>query len=301
VTRTRLRLGTPFVVLALVTTSPVRADEAQEAAAAEALFREGRSLLAEGKLREACKKFAESKRLDPAPGTMLNLARCYEDLGRTASAWAAYRELMQGASKLGQTARAEFAAQKAAALEPSLATIVIRVAPEHRLEGLAVEYDGTPLGLAAWNSRVPVDPGPHRVTASVPGRRSWSQSIDVPAAASATVDVPLLVPVPTQPSKPLHTVGAVTTFVGAAAVVTGILFRGAAKMENEAADDACIGIRCSPAGMTRRERADGFTTVSTVVSLSGLAITVAGLAMWLFTPTAKPTSDLASLLGGAAF
>jgi hypothetical protein len=89
--------------------------------------------------------------------------------------------------------------------------------------------------------------------------------------------------------------------VGAAAVVTGILFRGAAKMENEAADDACIGIRCSPAGMTRRERADGFTTVSTVVSLSGLAITVAGLAMWLFTPTAKPTSDLASLLGGAAF
>src|SRR5262245_52199416 len=58
-----------------------------ERAAAQVLFDEGRKLLKDEKIELACAKFAESMRLDHAVGTQLNLADCYEKLGRTASAW----------------------------------------------------------------------------------------------------------------------------------------------------------------------------------------------------------------------
>jgi serine/threonine-protein kinase len=299
--KNRRRLEASLVFTAVVAITPARADEGQEAAAAEALFQEGRALLALGKLPEACEKFGQSKRLDPAPGTLLNLGRCYEELGRTASAWATYRELTQRATKLGQTARAEFASQKAAELERSLATLVVDVPTTHRIASLSVEYDGTPLGIGAWGARLPVDPGPHHISARAPGRLSWSRTVDVRASEPASVEIPLLAPsdTPTRPD-PLETVAIWTTVGGPAAVVTGVVFRGAAKTENEAAEDACVGLLCSPTGVTRRGLAHDFTTVSTVVTITGAALVVAGLATWLLARRV-PRAGVATILGGMTF
>src|SRR6266699_3327978 len=58
--------------------------------AAEALFREGRQLLKEAQVDEACLKLAESYSQEPASGTLLNLARCHEIQGKIATAWAEY-------------------------------------------------------------------------------------------------------------------------------------------------------------------------------------------------------------------
>src|SRR4051794_15794728 len=63
------------------------------AAAAEVLFSDGKRLVQERNFAAACPKFEESQKLDPGLGTLYRLADCYEHVGRTASAWAAFLEV----------------------------------------------------------------------------------------------------------------------------------------------------------------------------------------------------------------
>src|SRR5258708_22151774 len=53
-------------------------EPASEGALAEMLYRQGRALIGEGKVSEACPKFAESYRLATATGPLLNLAPFHE-------------------------------------------------------------------------------------------------------------------------------------------------------------------------------------------------------------------------------
>src|SRR4051812_16548065 len=82
-------LSSSIIVLAAV---PAFADGATDRPEAEALFDQGRRLLAAGNYAAACPKLEASNRLDPGIGTMLNLGDCYEKNGQTASGWAAFRE-----------------------------------------------------------------------------------------------------------------------------------------------------------------------------------------------------------------
>src|SRR5690349_13986528 len=84
-----------------------RSASSEDQAAAQALFDDAKELVKSGKAAEACPKFEESQRLDPGLGTQLNLADCYERIGRTASAWTIYVEVAPAARREGQDARAE--------------------------------------------------------------------------------------------------------------------------------------------------------------------------------------------------
>ena len=86
-----LRAVLHHLLLVLVVSCWAMSARAQ-ATGADVLFDQGRKLYTAGKYEEAAEKFRESQRLDPAPGTLLNLAECYVKLGKTASGWSTFRE-----------------------------------------------------------------------------------------------------------------------------------------------------------------------------------------------------------------
>jgi hypothetical protein len=66
-----------------------------ESSEAETLFREGREAVKRGDYAVACPKFEESQRLEPANGTLLNLALCEEGWGRAAEASVHFEEVLR--------------------------------------------------------------------------------------------------------------------------------------------------------------------------------------------------------------
>ena len=148
--------------------------------------------MAEGHYADACPKFEASQKLDPGLGTLLNLADCYEKIGKTASAWAQYREAIPLARAAGSNEREDLATERSKALESRLSTLTIRAMSSSDGTALAVRCDGVSVDAATLSTPIPVDPGKHEVTASAPGHKPWSTTVEVGDAAQIVVDVPTL-------------------------------------------------------------------------------------------------------------
>src|SRR5262249_41574123 len=124
------------VVLLLVAGGRTYAQADDSASIAEQLFNQGRDLAKANRWVEACPKFEASLRYDPALGTRLNLATCYEHVDKLASAWGLYREAIDLAKKAGDVKRHDYAQSQAAALESRLAKLTVH-APDKPPAGLA--------------------------------------------------------------------------------------------------------------------------------------------------------------------
>src|SRR5260370_18290385 len=166
---------------------------------AEALFESGRQLVAEGKYADACPKFADSQRLDASTATLLNLASCWEKLGRTATAWATYREAQSAAHAAGRKDYMATAERHANALAPKLARLTIHV--PQPVEGIQIERDGVVVDRAEWGLALPVASGAHVIAATAPGRQAWASAIHIAQdGAAPAVRVPALDPLPVESS-----------------------------------------------------------------------------------------------------
>jgi hypothetical protein len=164
-----------------------------EVATAEALFQQARQLMKEGHFSEACPKLAESQRLDPAVGTLLYLAECYEKNGQTASAWATFELAAAEGRKDNQATREKIAKERAQQLVGRLSRLTIAVPAAARVVGLVVRRDDIEVGAPSWDTALPVDPGQHVVQASAPDKKPWVTAVEVgPDGASVRLEIPVL-------------------------------------------------------------------------------------------------------------
>lgn len=293
-TNVRMRwMALGFVALGWVT-SPAFAQSGSNKAAAEALFSEGRSLASAGKCDEAIPKFQASQNLDPGVGTLLNLADCYEQVGKTASAWAEYREVIALARAAGSKEREELATQKAKALEPKLSRLAIKVSGD--ASGLTITRDGEALESAELGVAIPVDPGTHVIEASAPGKQTFSQSIEVGKEGdSKVVEIPALAdgagPAPGPADEPAKdgggsaqgTIGLVMGGVGIVGVAVGAVFglSASSKWKDAKAECSDYPYGCGSEGVALQDDAKSAATISTIGFIAGGVLLAGGAALWL--------------------
>jgi hypothetical protein len=313
--------GAALLALTMSVAAPAaRAQSTSQSAAAQALFEQARQLMAEGRHSEACPKLEESQRLDPGSGTLLNLARCYEQAGLLASAWIRYLEAASAAEATGNAARVREARQRAETVRPRLPQLVITVAPEdHATAGLRVTRDDEDVGAAQWGSPIPIDPGEHTIIASAPGRVRWQQVVKISTEAStATVTIPALLPesaalapAPSTATIEANTPGTSTSAggthrtlalvaggVGVLGIGAGTFFGLKSKSSHDEAERYCDGPTCTdPRGVTAGEDAYSAGTISTVAMTVGVVGIGAGLVLWF---TAPPRSTAEVQLGVGA-
>jgi tetratricopeptide (TPR) repeat protein len=286
-------LGAPLQTLANDSDKDDRPSP-QSRALAEALFREGKALGESGNIAAACLKFEESQRLDPALGTLLHLAACYESEGKTASAWAAFEAAKELAQRAKQRNRAALARQRATELEKKLSRIVISVA--QAVDGMTVEMDGRTFSGPMLSTPLPLDPGVHVIRVEAPGKKSWTAQLDVEDGPSTiTLEVPrleeaLVESPPTAeppPPEPTRTVvepdssastariaGFILGGVGLAAIGVGSYFGLRAASQAKDADGHCSGSLCTQEGLDGHEASRTSALIANIsfgVGLAGLA------------------------------
>lgn len=140
------------------------ADTSPDGARADALFEEGRKLMADGRYAEACPKFEESQKVRPGIGTLFNMADCHEKAGKLELAYEEFKEVVERTKAALQPERQKVAEQRIASLEARLSRLVISV-PATR-DRLTVSLDGTVLPPDHLNVPLVVTAGDHAIKAS---------------------------------------------------------------------------------------------------------------------------------------
>ena len=299
-----MRWTTLTYACAIVTSALGARAQTSDKATAEALFAEGRRLIAEGSVAKACQKFEASQKLDPGVGTLLNLAHCYEQSGRTASAWAQFREAVSLARATGSADREEVARTRADALEKRLARLTITIQGELP-PGLEVRRDGARIDPAELGIAIPVDPGTHAVTANAPGRAEFATSVEVQGdGVQAAVSIPALTPaseesapsssavsdVSTNGASSQKTLGAIAAGLGIAGLGVGGYFGLSASSTWDEAKAECTDYPygCGTSGKSLGEDARTQATLSTVGFGVGLAFLTAGAVLWFSADSGSP-------------
>lgn len=290
----RARLGvTAALALVLGVAGPRTAAAADEPSkiVAEQLFTAGRALLEAGQVDAACDKLRESQKVDPAGGTAVLLALCFEKQGKLASAWAAFHTARAMAARDGRQDRIDVAERELQAIQPRLAYLAIDVSPDAQVPGLQVTLDDVVIGEASRDLPIPVDPGAHALRAAAPGYAASTRTVaiaDGPGTTHATIE-PLVSDSTPPPSGsravPLAVAGGlglvalgVTVYFGVDAAVA----EGRKPTSCLSTDSDCIGRRQSLESQRSND-----ATIATI-GAGGVAAAGAAAAILLLWPHAPP-------------
>lgn len=323
----RIRFAAPLVLAALAQPAYALADATpQDQAVAQSLYDEGRNLMTAKKFAQACPKLEESQRLDPAPATQFHLADCYERIGRTASAWAAFLDVASTSKVAGRSEREKVARERSDALAPKLTKLTLNVGPGTQVPGLVVKRNGTIVREGQWGAAISVDPGPQAIEASAPGKTTWQSQVDASGEGKTTsVDVPPLLdapvavadapaatpapastpvafqPVDTTRGNTQRIVAVVVAGVGVVGLAIGSVAGVSALGKNSDANSNghCTGNICDMDGVTLRKDAVSAGNFSTIAFVAGGVAVAGGAILWFTAPSSHV--QVAPAVGGGTY
>ena len=282
--------------LVLCAASASAEPDAAKVARAERRFHEGEELFESKRYAEACAAFLESQHLEPKLGTLLNVAFCHEQEGKTATAWGEYSAAAAWALQQGRGDREKFAYDRAAELAKRLSRVELDLPAGQAVD---VEVDGHPHTGARLTAMMYLDPGDHTVRVTAAGKKPFVTTMRVPLGPSSqSVQVPTLVDDPPLGSSASTSLGVATTdaeravdvrrtlsfVVGGTGIVglgIGTYFGVRTLDKKSAATLHCAGKECDAQGVSALDDAHSSAMISTVAFGAGVVCFGAGLYLLL--------------------
>ncbi|HWO08150.1 MAG TPA: hypothetical protein VNN80_01680 [Polyangiaceae bacterium] len=285
------------------------AQAADEATKKQALdtFNEARRLQDQGRAAEACALFRRSAELVAGPGTLLNLAQCFEREGNALKALETYERALAAARQhptataRQRTAWADEAQRGIESQRQRIAEVLIRT----EASGLSVELDGKPVEPSTTYR---VELGQHRITARAAGRLPFERELTAKPGETALIVIPELEPeggrppagvgsanvapaaaAPVEP-PPVSTVGDegpsavpwVLVATGSALVGAGIVTGIVAANKEKELEEGCPRDRCpdEPGWQDKIDESQRWALITNVLWGAGLATAGVGVT-WL--------------------
>lgn len=279
----RTRLSSVLTLFVVLSAAPSAYAVPTDAALAEGLFTSGKEAMARGDLVAACPRFFESLKLDPAVGTLLNLATCEERSGKLTSA------LEHFTTARGQLARDDFRIRFTTEQIESLGRRVAHVTLRPPSPGAKVLRDGVELAPSSFNVVLAMDPGAHTLVVETPGvapvttelmlREGEARGIDLGSAPQAAAG-----PASFEHASPPNTLAYAVLGVGAVGLATGAITGLLAIRAAGTYRDHCESGVCDPDGLSAASTGKTMSIVSPIAFAVGALGVGAGAYLLLSAP-----------------
>lgn len=174
---------------------PAAAQDKKELSKARAQFQRAIELEQAGNYSTALEQFRDVGQVRMTPQVRFHIASCEEKLGRLVTALGGYQLAFADADSVGEDFKAEVATA-VTRLEASIPRLVIQRGTG--AEAAEIQLDGVALGASSVGVPVPLDPGPHSISAKAPGALPFSQTVTIAEHEQKSVDV-ALTPEPQEP------------------------------------------------------------------------------------------------------
>jgi hypothetical protein len=301
------------VLLSLLAAVPAwgQGPTSEELAAARQLFNEALDLEKDADWAGALAKLEKVAQVKMTPQVRFHVALCHEHLGKLVKAVNGFELAIQEARAAGVTEVLDQAPKRAEALRKRLAHVVLHVKGTVRTSKVLI--DEAPVSLALADTRIPVDPGSHRIEVRRDDEVTFSQDVELREGETHELDIaiddpepppppppPLPDPEPgVTPQEPPSRVPAYATMAvgGVVLTVSGILFGlREATIANVRCDDPDEFTGCDPDDKGTADLARSYDTSSKVLAGLGGATLAAGVVWWIV----LATGDGASTTGASS-
>lgn len=171
----------------------------QPEAAAEALFRAGRDATRQGDALRACDRYRESYRLEPALGTLFNIASCELSLGQLSEAWRHFQDVAHALP--ANDPRLPIANDRLAELDRRLPRLTIARAAGAPAD-LELWIGDVQLGAASFGVPLPMDPGHYTIKTRCPGHEVGRYEVELAEGQQRALEVDAAAPLPSMNAPP---------------------------------------------------------------------------------------------------